>query len=123
MFYQGTLTEGVAYPAVVTLIVEHSDNYWACEATVIGNHGKGFIKQVTKQELEKAGGTHLGAPLVLIKIHGRIQVIKAPKGSENIVLDHSLHITQKPYPRQVYAKFPQLKHDTQNILRPHPGRS
>ncbi len=112
MFYQGTLTEGIAYPAVVTLLVEHSDSYWACEVTVIGNHGKGFIKRVTKQELERAKGQYLGAPLVLLKKHGRIHVQRAPKGSETIVLDHSQHLTQKPYPPIVYAKFPQLKHDT-----------
>ena len=110
-YYQGTLTEGIPYPAVVTLLVEHSTEYWACEVTVIGNHGGGFSKKVTKAELERAQSTHLGAPLVLIKKHGHIRVQRAPKDSETIVLDHSLHITQKPYPAQVYSKFPQLKHD------------
>jgi hypothetical protein len=109
-FAQGTPTEGVLYPATVTLIVEHSEEYWACQVQIVGTSLGGYTQRVTKEDLLKAKALELGAPLVLEKRNGRVRLHRAPPGSEQVLLPGALRLTNtEPYPLKVLALFPRLK--------------
>lgn len=109
-FTQGTPTEGVLYPATVTLIVEHSDEYWACQVQIVGAALKGYTHRVSKEDLERAKALEIGAPVVLQKKKGKVHIRRAPKGSETILLPGALRLTnQEQYPLKILALFPRLK--------------
>lgn len=111
MNIQGSPTEGIYYPCVVTLIVEHSKDYWACKVLVVGANLNGYTHKIPKETLLTLGATKVGTPLVLVKHKGRVKLLKAPPGSESLEIPGAIHLTKGPYPPKILAQFPRLSHD------------